>query len=115
MFSLRALLFGDKLDQEELFALSWKIPARLEIEIKESDGMYVAKITSYADDNVVTQAKTGQELVEMVNDALYSYLDIPSKYKSEIGFFLPPESVREELQYKVPAKYLNTKIGLARA
>lgn len=115
MFNIKSLLFGSKLDEEELFALSWKIPEKLEIEIKESDGMYVAKITSYKDDNVVTQAKTGQQLVKMVNDALYSYLDIPGKYKDDIGFFMPPKDVREELKYEVPKKYLNRKIGLARA
>lgn len=114
MFKFRQL-FQRRLDEEELFAVSWKIPSRLDIEIKESDGEYVAKIVSFKNDNVVTQAKTGQELVEMVNDALYSYLDIPSAYKERIGFFMPPESVREELKIKIPAKYLNTKVGLVKA
>lgn len=114
MFNLKSL-FGRKLDQEEMFALSWRIPAKLEIEIKETDGMYFAKITSFTEDNVVTQASTGQELVEMVNDALYSYLNIPGEYKESIGFFMPPEEVRKELKFKVPKKYLNRKIGLARS
>ena len=116
MFSrIKYLLFGKKLDQDELFALRWKIPAKLEIEIKEDGGTYFAKITNYTDDNVVTQASTGQELVEMVNDALYSFLDIPAQYQENIGFFMPSAEVRDELQYKIPAKYLNTKLSLAKA
>lgn len=112
---IQQLLFSRRLDQDELFAMRWKIPTTLQIEIKESDGTYFAKVTSFGDDNVVTQANTGQELVEMINDALYAYLDIPVQYKESIGFFMPPEPVRQELQYKIPAKYLNTKVALAKA
>lgn len=112
---LNALGLRKRLDEEELFALSWKIPSELEILITKTDTGYFAKITSFKDDNVVTQADTGQELVTMINDALYEYLDIPTEYMESLGFFMPPENVRDELKVSIPNKYLNTAIGLQRA
>lgn len=108
-------IFKPSVDQDVLFALSWKVPDSLEIVIKESDGSYFAKITSFKEDNVVTQADTGQELVEMVNEALYDYLDIPEQYRDRLGFFLPSEKEREELKLKIPKKYLNKRLDLAKA
>jgi len=108
-------MFKSQVDQEVLFALSWKVPDSLDIVINESDGSYFAKITSFANDNVVTQANTGLELVEMVNEALYDYLEVPSQYRRELGFFLPSPEQREELKIKIPKKYLNKKVGLVKA
>lgn len=104
-----------RIDDDELVALSWKIPKELKIHISKTADGYFARITSFDDDNVVTQAKTGQELVTMVNDALYSYLEIPARYMETLGVFMPPEDVRQELQVTIPKKYLNTSIGLSRA
>jgi predicted RNase H-like HicB family nuclease len=94
--------------------LSWKKPDSLDVFIKKSDNGYFAKVTSLSG-NVVTQAKTGQELIEMVNDAVYAYLDIPQVYREHLGYFMPPEEVRAELKAEIPQKYLNKKIGLVKA
>lgn len=109
------MLFNhQKFDQDELFALRWKKPDGIEVFIKKSDNGYFAKVTSLSG-NVVTQAKTGQELIEMVNDAVFAYLDIPKIYREYYGYFLPPENVREELKAEIPKKYLNKKLGLVKA
>jgi predicted RNase H-like HicB family nuclease len=68
------------------------------------------KVTSFEEDNVITEADTGQELFEMLNDAIYEYLDIPTQYRELLGYYLPPENVREELKVAIPDKYLNKRI-----
>jgi predicted RNase H-like HicB family nuclease len=103
-----------KFDQDEFFALQWKRPDNIQVFINRAEeGGYFAKIVSLAG-NVVTEADTGQALVEMVNEAMYDYLDIPPIYRPQMGLFMPSEEVREEIKAEIPAKYLNTNIGLAR-
>lgn len=109
MNMLTNFLGRNKLDNETLYALQWKKPANVEIILEKSDAGYFAKVVSL-DGNVVTEAATGQELFEMVNDAIYEYLDIPEQYRERLGFYLPPEDVREELKVEIPKKYLNKVI-----
>ncbi len=103
-----------KIDADTLFALEWKRPDSLELIIKKSDNGYFAKVTSL-EGNVVTQADDGIKLVEMVNEAVYDYLDIPVQYRAKLGYFLPSEKVREAFKLGIPAKYLDKKIGLVKA
>ncbi len=105
----------EKFDAEEFFALTWKKPDRIAVLIREVEDGYFVKVTSFKEDNVVTQAQTGQELFEMVNAAVYDYLDIPEVYRKRMGYFLPPEELREDLKIKIPAKFLNKEIGLVKA
>jgi len=51
----------------------------------------------------------------MVNAAMYDYLDIPEVYRDEMGYFLPPENVREEMKLKIPNKYLDKTTRLVKA
>jgi hypothetical protein len=104
-----------KFDQEEYQALLWKKPDHIDVLIQKSDEGYFAKLTNFNDANVVTQASTGRELIEMVNAAMYDYLDIPEVYRANMGYFLPPEDLRQEMQIEIPAKYLNKKLSLAKA
>lgn len=108
-------LFGRKFDQDEYQALLWKRPDSIEVLIKESDEGYFAKLTNFTEDNVVTEAKTGQELVIMVNEAMYDYLGIPDMYRASMGYFMPSEEDRAQIKAKIPAKYLNKTLSLARS
>jgi len=101
--------FDKRIDPDVLFALSWKKPSTIQVRIQQTEDGYFAKVVNL-DGNVVTEAKTGQELFEMVNDAIYEYLDVPVKYRDKLGYFMPPEEVREELKVTIPKKYLNTDI-----
>jgi predicted RNase H-like HicB family nuclease len=96
-------------DPDTLYALSWKKPSGVEVIIKKSSTGYFARVTSL-EGNVVTEAQTGQELFEMVNEAIYDYLEIPTQYRERLGYYLPPENVRQELRVDIPTKYLNTTI-----
>lgn len=108
-------LFGHKYDREEYIALLWKRPDKIDVFISEADGSYFAKLTNFTEGNVVTQAGTGQELIEMVNAAMYEYLDIPEVYWEEMGYFLPPEEVRQEMKIEIPRKYLERSFSLVKA
>lgn len=108
-------LFQKKhVDQDVLFALKWKKPQTIEVMIRKTDDGYFAKVVNL-DGNVVTQAKTGLELFEMVNDAIYEYLEIPYQYRESLGYFMPPEDVRDQFKIEIPKKYLNKNVGLVTA
>lgn len=108
-------LKSQKFDHDVYRALLWKKPDSIEVVIKKSGKGYFAKLTNFAHDNVVTEASTGQELVEMVNIAMYDYLDIPEVYRDKLGYFLPPEEVREEMKIEIPRKYLEKNLSLIKA
>ncbi|MCL4406172.1 MAG: type II toxin-antitoxin system HicB family antitoxin [Patescibacteria group bacterium] len=92
---------------QALAAYKWRLPQELQVSLKKSaDGGYIAFV-----DNVpgcVTQAETGQDLFTQVNDALYTYYEIPESYQPYMPIFLPPENVRSELNIHIPEKYLKT-------
>lgn len=111
MHMFKKLLGYDRVDPDVLFALEWKRPDSIKVLIKKTDNGYFAKVVSL-DGNVVTQAGTGIKLVEMVNDAIYDYLEIPVQYRDKLGYFMPPEELREQLAAEIPDRYLNRQIGL---
>lgn len=110
------MLFSrQRFDPEEFRALLWKKPDQIQVFIRKSDDGYFAKLVNFKNDNVVTEAPTGQELVEMVNEALYDHLKIPQIYRESMGYFLPPENLREEMKINIPSRYLDKEIGLVKA
>lgn len=111
---LHSLLNRKRIYHDVLFALKWKRPANIEVYIQKTEDGYFAKVVNL-DDNVVTQAKTGLELFEMVNDAMYEYLDIPTQYRESLGYFMPSDDVRQEFKIEIPDKYLNKNLGLVTA
>ena len=104
-----------RVSEDELFALEWKKPETLKVFIEEADGGDFARIVNYTDDNVVTWAENGEELIKQVNELLYDYLDIPTNIRQYYGYFLPPEEVRKQFSLKIPKAYLNKNISLARS
>jgi hypothetical protein len=104
-----------RFDHEEFRALLWKKPDEITVKIRKTDDGYYAKLTNYKDDNVATQARTGEELVEMVNEVLYDYLNIPAVYRRDMGYFMPDQRAREAMKVNIPAKYLEKDISLVTA
>jgi len=96
-----------------LMAYKWRFPEKLEISLKPSeDGGYIAYVTDFP--GCVTQAETGQELFEMVHDAIYTYLQIPQRYQPYMPTFFPPENLRKQLNIKIPEEYFNKNFVLQR-
>jgi predicted RNase H-like HicB family nuclease len=97
-------------------ALRYKLPSSLTVSIhKDPSGIYTAKVF---DENekypYVTQGETGQELIEMVNDLIFTMRDIPDNYRPYLGGFFPTQDILEELKVHIPAKYLDKNFALAR-
>ena len=64
------------------------LPEKLIVEIhRGDDNRLVAKIKNFP--HCFTQAKDYDELIPMVNDVVYTYLEIPIKYMKELGYYVP--------------------------
>lgn len=92
----------EEIRPELVLAFRWKMPDKLNVTIKPSeDGGYIGEVNNLP--GCITQGETGQEIFEMVNDAVYSYLEIPEEYKIHMPSFLPPEETRQALDIKLPS------------
>ena len=67
---------------------------RVKVE-RSKDGGFLANIVTY--DGCFTEADTFSELIEMVNDAVKTYLEIPEKYLSFMPTYLPTIEQAQEL------------------
>lgn len=71
------------------------LPSRITVNIRKTEeGLYAQVIEL---ENCYTQADNFVELIEMVNDAVFSYLDIPEEYREKLGYYAPAKLI-EELQ-----------------
>lgn len=113
MRSFLPYLFGPKVDQDTLYALNYKIPNVITVGVhEEADGSYVAIVHNLGG-TVVTQGKDGLELFEMVNDAVFTALDIPQEYRLYLPALVPPDEVRKTL--RIPAEFLSKELELVKA
>lgn len=69
------------------------MPNQLTLDIHKTEEGFWAKIKELP--HCYTQAKDFFELIEMVNDSIYTYLDIPDKFRKLVGFYLPKEVCNE--------------------
>lgn len=78
------------------------LPKRVTVEIhKTKDGTFWAKIKELP--HCYTQGSTFFELIEMLNDAIYEYFDVPTKLMKKLGYYIPIEvlkKLREEIGRK---------------
>jgi len=74
-----------------------QLPASINVRIGRSkDGGCWVKILSLP--GCFTQAKDAEELFVMVNDAVFTYFDIPESYFSFLPRYFPTEKIRKKLQ-----------------
>ncbi|OGE81290.1 MAG: hypothetical protein A3H72_00455 [Candidatus Doudnabacteria bacterium RIFCSPLOWO2_02_FULL_48_8] len=63
---------------------AYNIPETIQLDIEiTKDGWFVAEIKNYP--GLFTQARSQQELLDMVNDAVLTYFGVP-KYKADYVF-----------------------------
>lgn len=102
-----------RIEPEVIIALRGRIPDSLDVVIKNSeDNGYWVDIKNLP--GCFTQAENGKELFEMVNDAVYTHLDVPKKYVPFMPTFFPPEEVRKKFEIKIPSSFLEKNIILQR-
>lgn len=85
----------DKPDIEELAAYQHKMPQSIGVEIKydKKTSYYTAQITELDEQKIsallITEAKSEEKLVSMVNDLILTYLDFPERIKYSMPQLLP--------------------------
>ncbi len=86
----------DKISEKEIVKFRSLFPQEITVSVRRSeDGGFSAEILSYP--RTLTEGETFSELLEMLNDALYTYFDIPEKYVSFMPTYLPPVDMVSEL------------------
>lgn len=63
------------------------LPLRINVTIEKNDDGLWAKIDELP--FCFTQARSGSELPEMINDAIFTHLGIPEKYRKNVGYYVP--------------------------
>ena len=97
------LFHHKKIVPEVLEANINKMPKQLHILIEKTpNNYYFVKIKNLS--GCTTQARNSHELVEMVNDAVYTYFDIPEKYQAQVGSYNPPVELQKKLKATLQKK-----------
>jgi len=93
--------------EEALVCYRQKLPDRIGVSWqREKDGYIVGKVIveeNGKENYFFTQGKNGKDFIENVNDALYSYYEIPAQYISYLGGlekYNPPLEDLEKLNDK---------------
>jgi predicted RNase H-like HicB family nuclease len=89
------------------------LPQQITVITRKTKLGFVAEIKEFS--HCHTQGKTFFELIEMINDAVFTYLDIPERYRKNLGVYLPERIVNEirriELQ-KAFRDFINEPVPL---
>ena len=70
------------------------------------EGGYGAKILDLP--GAITQASTFAELISMVNDCVFTYLEIPKKFLPFMGSYFPPIKLAQALSIWPRPRRVNT-------
>lgn len=83
-------------DKNAIRAFRNLFPREIGVRIQRSkDGGFVAEILKFGG-QLHTEAETFSELIEMVNDAVITYLEIPKKHAPFMPSYIPPLKVAQE-------------------
>ncbi len=83
-------------DKNNILKLRGLFPREIEVRIQRSeDGGFFAEILKF-DGQLYTEAETFSELIEMVNDAVITYLEIPKRHISFMPSYTPPLKAAQE-------------------
>lgn len=112
--NLKNQLYPKRIIPEVLFALRGRFPEGVGVIVRDSeDGGYWAEVKNLP--GCITQADNGTELFQMLNDAIYTYLDVPEEYIPFVPTYFPPEEVRKNLNIKIPESFLKRELVFQRS
>jgi predicted RNase H-like HicB family nuclease len=82
-------------NKKEINKLRSIFPAEISVSVKRlPEGGFVAEVATYP--GILTEAETFPELIENVNDALYTYFEIPQEYLEFMPSYCPPMKLAQE-------------------
>ena len=89
------------------------LPPKLDVKIHRVQDRMWAQVKNLP--GCVTQADSFTELIEMINDAVFTYFEIPEKYRVGLGFYLPelPKKVQDHLAERIKHKKIEDHISRA--
>jgi predicted RNase H-like HicB family nuclease len=93
-----------KEDVKEINRLKGLLPGELTVDIRPSkDGGLVCEIKTFP--GCFTQGDNLSDLMEMINDAAYTYFDIPQKYIPRMPKYNPSAKMAHDFSgFPLPAK-----------
>lgn len=84
LMNLREKFLPSELYREEAIAFAGRLPHRIEVKWVR-DGKFIIGNIIDGDETYLTQAKSAKELVDMVNDVIYSVYGVKQKYFKVLG------------------------------
>lgn len=83
-------------DPEAIAAYQTVIPKTIHVTVHKDNKCYIATVDKVNTEKIkgllITEAKSYDELLDQVNDLVYSYINMPSQYRPFYGRVLrPPE------------------------
>lgn len=72
------------------------LPLRINVIIEKNDDGFWVKISEFP--FCFTQARSTSELPEMINDAIFTHLSIPEKFRKSVGYYIPVSKKHEQLE-----------------
>ncbi|MDO8561138.1 MAG: type II toxin-antitoxin system HicB family antitoxin [bacterium] len=82
-------------NEQEIERLRGLFLSEIEVVVQRSeDGGFFAKILTL--EGLFTEAETFSELIEMVNDAVMTYFEVPRQYVSYMPSYVPSLKVAQE-------------------
>jgi predicted RNase H-like HicB family nuclease len=88
--------------QREYIKYVLLLPKKLSVDIhKAKEGGFWAKVKELPGCN--TQGEDFVDLVEMVNDAIFTYFEVPKKTRGALGHYIPklPEGSKKDLEARI--------------
>jgi predicted RNase H-like HicB family nuclease len=96
--------------QLEIQRLRAAFPQQLAVQVARSaDGGFVASVISIP--GVQTEAESFSELLDMINDAIRTYFEIPAKYLAYMPTYLPSIEMAQQLD-AYPVRAVEREITL---
>lgn len=96
-------------DNQKIESFRKLFPKRIEVMVNFSeDGGYWAEVKTFP--GCFTQAETFSELIEMVNDAVATILEIPRNYLPYMPTYLPPTSLAEKFNLFPCLRIINNPV-----
>lgn len=84
--------------EKEVEKIINQFPGELPVSIRCSEeGGFYAEVR-IVEEVITTQGETLSELIEMINDAVYTYFEVPRKYLSVMPAYVPPVETAQDLK-----------------
>lgn len=102
-----------KKDIKEINRLRCLFPSHISVKVYRSkDGGFCAEILTFP--GCQTEGETLSELIEMVNDAVKTYFEVPEKYISFVPSYTPPLKLAQELDvFPINTRHHEIELKLA--